>query len=121
MAMFNFGRKKKETTDAPCCACSDSHTAAANDCCPEAANGALCCIRVLGSGCKACHALLVNTEEALASMGLSVPVEYVTDMQRIAAYGVMSMPALAVNDRVVSAGRVLKPAEVERLLRELGV
>ena len=49
-------------------------------------------------------------------MGLSVDVEYITDMQKIMEYGVMRMPALVVNDKVVSQGKGLKPAEVEKLL-----
>ncbi|MCI9125561.1 MAG: thioredoxin family protein [Eubacterium sp.] len=68
----------------------------------------MCCIKVLGSGCKSCHALLESTKEAVKAMGLSVEVEYVTDMQKIMEYGVMSMPALVVNEKVVSMGKVLK-------------
>ena len=49
-------------------------------------------------------------------MGLSVDVEYITDMQKIMEYGVMRMPALVVNDKVVSQGKVLKPADVKKLL-----
>ena len=52
-------------------------------------------------------------------MGLSVKVEYITDMQKVMEYGVMSMPAIVVNDRVVSMGKVLKAAEVEHLLRQI--
>jgi len=48
---------------------------------------------------------------------LAVEVEYVTDMEKVMAYGAMSMPALVVNEKVVSVGRVLKPAEVEKLLK----
>ena len=47
-------------------------------------------------------------------------MEYVTDMEKIMEYGVMSMPAVVVNDKVVSMGKVLKAAEVEALLRKLG-
>ena len=53
-------------------------------------------------------------------MGLSAPVEYITDMEKVMAYGVMRMPAIVVNEQVVSMGRVLKAAEVEKLLRRLG-
>ena len=49
-------------------------------------------------------------------MGLGIEVEYITDMQKIMEYGVMSMPALVVNDKVVSIGKVLKAAEIEKLL-----
>lgn len=53
-------------------------------------------------------------------MGLSVEVEYITDMQKVMEYGVMSMPALVVNEKVVSMGKVLKVADVEKRLHKLG-
>ena len=43
------------------------------------------------------------------------------DVYKRQEYGVMSMPALVVNDRVVSAGKVLKPADVESLLHHAGL
>lgn len=123
MALFNFG-KKKEETKAPACACScgcatSEATEVVNTCCGEAVNG-ICCIKVLGSGCKSCHALLEASKEAVKNMGLSVEVEYVTDMEKIMEYGVMSVPALVVNEKVVSMGKVLKAADVEKLLHKLG-
>ena len=54
-------------------------------------------------------------------MGLSVKVEYITDMQKVMEYGVMSMPAIVVNEKVVSQGRVLKAVDVEKLLHKLGI
>ena len=123
MALFNFG-KKKEETKAPACACScgcatSEATEVVNTCCGEAVNG-ICCIKVLGSGCKSCHALLEASSEAVKNMGLNVEVEYVTDMEKIMAYGVMSVPALVVNENVVSMGKVLKAADIENLLHKLG-
>ena len=50
-------------------------------------------------------------------MGLKIEVEYITDMQKVMEYGVMSMPAVVVNEKVVSTGRILKVAEVEKLLK----
>jgi predicted DsbA family dithiol-disulfide isomerase len=64
--------------------------------------------------------LLENTKTALNNMGLSIQPEYVTDMKKIMAYGVMSMPALVVNEKVVSMGKVLKAADMEKLLHKLG-
>lgn len=123
MALFNFG-KKKEETKAPTCACScgcatSEATEVVNPCCGKAVNG-ICCIKVLGSGCKSCHALLEASKDAVKNMGLSIEVEYVTDMEKIMEYGVMSMPALVVNENVVSMGKVLKAADVENLLHKLG-
>ena len=48
-------------------------------------------------------------------------VEYITDMAKIMEYGVMSMPAIVVNEKVVSFGKVLKTTEVEKLLQKYGV
>lgn len=123
MALFNFG-KKKEETKAPGCACScgcvtGEATEVVNTCCSETVNG-ICCIKVLGSGCKNCHALLEASKEAVKNMGLSIEVEYVTDMEKIMEYGVMRMPALVVNKQVVSMGKVLKADDVEKLLHKLG-
>lgn len=125
MALFNLGKKKEESKK-PVCTCNggcstseDKVNVTENTCCDGAKDG-ICCIKVLGSGCKSCHALLENTKEAINSMGISMEVEYVTDMQKIMEYGVMSMPALVVNEKVVSAGKVLKSGDVEKLLHKLG-
>ena len=77
-------------------------------------------IKVLGSGCASCHALYENAKEAVQKMGLAVEVEYVTDLQKVMEYGVMSMPALVVNEKVAAMGKVLKPADVEKLLHKSG-
>jgi len=124
MALFNFGKKKEEEKKAPACACNcgcptSEVSEITNDCCSEAKNG-ICCIKVLGAGCKSCHEQYENAKEAVKTMGLSVEVEYITDMQKVMEYGVMSMPALVVNEKVVSMGKVLKVADVEKLLHKLG-
>lgn len=104
MALFNFGKKKEEEKKTPACACSCGCTASeaesiTNDCCPDLKEGEICCIKVLGAGCKSCHEQFEYTKQAVKDMGLSVEVEYITDMQKVMEYGVMSMPALVVNDR----------------------
>ena len=78
-------------------------------------------IKVLGSGCKNCQALLQNTRDAASAMDLPAKTEYITDMKEIAKYDVMSMPALVVNEQVVSMGKVLKPADVQKLLRKIAM
>lgn len=123
MSLFHFGKKKEEKNTSACactCGCQTSEAREiANDCCPEAKDG-ICCIKVLGAGCKSCHELYENAKEAVKAMGLSVEVEYITDMQKVMEYGVMSMPAVVVNEKVVSMGKVLKAADVEKLLRKSG-
>ncbi|VXD25464.1 conserved hypothetical protein [Planktothrix serta PCC 8927] len=73
-------------------------------------------IEVLGTGCKKCQQLEANTQEALASLNLNADVLHITDPIEIAKRGVMSTPALVVNGKVVSKGKVLTPAEIQPLL-----
>ena len=124
MALFNFGKKEGEEKKTPTCACNcgcptSEVSEITNDCCAEAKDG-ICCIKVLGAGCKSCHEQFEYTKQAVKDMGLSVEVEYITDMQKVMEYGVMSMPALVVNEKVVAMGKVLKAADVVALLHKLG-
>ena len=115
MGLFNFGNKKEEG----CCCGNSTVDAEKESCCWNDVGDSLVSIKVLGSGCKSCHELYENTKEAVKNAGLSVEVEYITDMKKIMEYGVMSMPALVVNEKVVSMGKVLKAADVEKLLQNL--
>lgn len=74
-------------------------------------------VKVLGAGCKNCHRQYENVKKALEVMSIPVEAEYITDMAKIAEYGVMSMPVIVVNEKVVSQGRVLKPSEVGKILQ----
>lgn len=73
-------------------------------------------IKILGSGCKKCNLLEASTIEALRELGMNDKVEHVTDFAEIATYGVMSTPALVINDKVVSYGKVLSKEEVLEIL-----
>lgn len=140
MALFNFGKKKEKTKESACgCGmqqevtessyCKKEEEVLENNCCQnmEEESESNCCesmgnvlksIKVLGSGCKSCHELFENCKNAVEKSGLSVEVEYVTDLKKIMEYGAMSMPALVVNEKVVTTGKVLKVKEVENLLRK---
>lgn len=136
MALFNFGKKKEEEKKVPTCCCggeetgveettscccgSDSEAEVVSSCCCGEPVDGICCIKVLGAGCKSCHEQYEHTKQAVKSMGLDLEVEYITDMEKVMTYGVMSMPALVVNEKVVSMGKVLKAADVEKLLHKLG-
>lgn len=74
-------------------------------------------IKILGSGCSKCKTLAENTQAALTSLGLEAEIIKVTDFAEIAAHGVMSTPALAIDDKVVSVGKVLLSSEIEALLQ----
>ncbi len=103
MSLFGF-EKKKEKEKIP------------SGCCGENVDG-ICCVKVLGAGCKSCHEQYEYAKSAVNELGLGVEVEYITDMEKVMSYGVMSMPAIVVNDKVVSMGRVLKEADVVKLLK----
>ena len=55
---------------------------------------------------------------AVSELQLHLEVEHITDFAEIASYGVMSIPALVFNGKVVSYGRVLSVEEVKRILEE---
>lgn len=73
-------------------------------------------IKILGTGCKKCITLTENTQAALANLGREAQVLKITDLAEIAAHGVMSTPALAIDDKVVSVGKVLSVEEIEKQL-----
>lgn len=76
-------------------------------------------IKILGSGCKNCKTLAENTKQALTEMGLQANIEKVTDLSAIAEYGVMSPPALVIDEKVVSSGKVLKPKEIVKIIENV--
>jgi len=73
-------------------------------------------IKVLGTGCKKCKTLEENVQKALLNSGKEASVEKVEDVQKIISYGVMSTPALVIDEKVVSKGKVLKPKDIEKLI-----
>lgn len=116
--MALFGNKNKEEKPSPCCCGNSEETA----CCgsqnaTEVSCGEINSIKVLGAGCKSCHEQYENVKKAVAELGIDVEVEYITDMEKVMTYGVMSMPAIVVNDKIASAGRVMKTSDVIKLLR----
>ena len=74
-------------------------------------------IKILGSGCPSCIRLEENAKEALEEMKIKADVEKVTDIAKIMEYGVMSTPALVIDEKVVSYGKMLSPEEIKKLLK----
>lgn len=115
MAIF-FKKNNKE--EEKCCCCG-------GNCDPQSMENAERLknegptIKILGSGCSKCKQLEANTKEALSKMNLDIDIEHVTDFAQIASYGVLTTPALVVNGKVVSYGKVLKPEEVIKTLEEV--
>lgn len=101
MALF----KNKKGEASPCCRAAEAAVSAGG-------------VKVLGGGCARCSALEDAVRDALEELGMDTSIDHVTDFAQIAAYGVMSTPALVVDGKVVSCGRVLKKDEAKALLEK---
>ena len=77
-------------------------------------------IKILGGGCGKCHTLENNTKLAVAELKVQADIVLVTDFAEIAKYGVMSTPALVINEKVMSYGKVLKPKDIASLIEKAG-
>lgn len=111
--MALFGKKKAQATENDQTGSNANATNMQNT---DAIQGAGASIKVLGSGCKKCNELEANAKAALVQLGMDTTIEHVTDFAQIAAYGVMSTPALMVDDKVVAYGKVLNTDEVKTIL-----
>jgi small redox-active disulfide protein 2 len=73
-------------------------------------------IEVLGTGCKKCKQLYQAVQDAVDIKGIDAELVKVEDMKDIIAYGVMSTPALVIDGKVVSSGKVLKAKKIAEML-----
>ena len=73
-------------------------------------------IKILGSGCANCKKLESVARDAASTSGVEAEFEKVTDMKAIMAYGILSTPALVINEKVVVIGRIPTKAEVQQWL-----
>ncbi len=111
--MSLFGKKKEEG-----CCCGGNCNAEAVKAAEESkTTGAS--VKILGSGCAKCNQLEANTLEALKQLNMNTKIDHVKDFGQIAAYGVMSTPALVVDGKVVSYGKVLKADEIAKILQKV--
>lgn len=117
MALFGWGKKKKEEKSSSCCRESGYDTESVSK--VVSVNKKVESVKVLGSGCAKCNQLEGNVKTALEQLGMNTTIDHVADFSQIAAYGVMSTPALVVDDNVVSYGKVLKVEEVIKILERV--
>lgn len=75
-------------------------------------------IIVLGACCKKSSQMFENTKMAVKEMNLDVEVENTGDLLQIAKYGVMQTPALVINDKVLSYGKLLSPDKIIELIKK---
>ncbi len=115
--MALFGKKNKiEKTTSCCCGGNCDNESMVN---AEKAKAEGASVKVLGSGCAKCNQLEAATKAALEQLGMDATIDHVTDFAKIAAYGVMTTPALVVDGKVVSYGKVLKTDEVVKILQKV--
>lgn len=107
-----FSKKKEEASS--CCggSCTPEAMVQAEE--AKAAVG----VKVLGGGCAKCNALEEAVRAALEELGMDTTIDHVRDFAQIAAYGVMTTPALVVDGKVVSYGKVLKKDEAKAILQK---
>ena len=74
-------------------------------------------IQILGAGCPKCKQLTANAEAAVTALGIEAQVEKVEKIPEILKFGVMITPALAVDGKVKSAGKVLSVEQIIELLK----
>lgn len=108
-----FAKKKKQ--ESSCCGGNLNAESMAT---AEKAKNEGASVKILGSGCKKCNELEANTKAALEKLGMDTTIDHVTEFSQIASYGVMSTPAVVVNGKVISYGKVLKTDELVKLLQK---
>lgn len=75
-------------------------------------------IKVLGTGCQKCRALYKLVEDVLSENNVNADLEKVEDVQKIVSYGVMSTPALVMNGKVKTVGKVPSKEQIKKYLDE---
>jgi small redox-active disulfide protein 2 len=69
-------------------------------------------IEILGTGCPKCEKLYENAQAAVDKAGGENEITKVTDLKEISGYGVMLTPALVIDGKVRSAGKIPSVDEI---------
>ncbi len=75
-------------------------------------------IKILGMGCPSCKQLEKNTIEALRQLNIKAEVIKITEISEIINYGIISTPALVINEKVASYGVIPSVEDIKKLLKE---
>ena len=75
-------------------------------------------IKVLGPGCPKCQQTEKVVKEAVSETGVAADVEKVTDLMKIAGYGVFGTPAVVVDGEVKSVGKIPSKEDVKSWLKK---
>lgn len=115
MSLFKKRNKNEKITSC----CCDGNCDAKSMAKAESAKTEGASVKVLGSGCAKCNQLEAATKAALEQLSMDTTIDHVTDFSQIATYGVMTTPALVIDGKVVSYGKVLKTEEVVKILQKV--
>jgi len=75
-------------------------------------------IKILGrEGCSNCSRMYKDTIDIAAENNLAADIQHVTDLEQVMKYGVMTLPGLVINEKVVSYGRILSKNDIKKLLK----
>ncbi len=75
-------------------------------------------IQVLGSGCPTCKKLFELAKKAVEELNLKTEVEYITDIQKIVAMGLMQSPVLAVNGKPALVGFTPDIEKIKKVIQD---
>lgn len=75
-------------------------------------------IQVYGTGCPKCVKLAENAALASKQLGVEAEIEKVSDINAITNAGVMMTPALGIDGKIVSTGKVLSAEEIGKFLKD---
>lgn len=119
MGLFGLGKKKDEADG--CCGKDEikSKCACGSECgISEIKNARFI---VLGACCQKSSDTFANVKQAVAEMGFDDEVLNIGDAVEIAKYGVMQTPALVINSKVMSYGKLIKIEEAKKLIEKAGL
>ena len=75
-------------------------------------------IKILGPGCPKCKQAEDLVKAVVAETGVDAKVEKVSDIMKIAGYGVFGTPAVVVDGEVKSVGKIPTKEEIKTWIRK---
>ncbi len=75
-------------------------------------------IEIIDTGCQTCSGLEDNVREALEKTGTKAEVILVNDFDKIIEKGILSTPAIIINDEIKTSGQIISVEQIKGLLNE---
>ncbi|MGB9696532.1 MAG: thioredoxin family protein [Ignavibacteria bacterium] len=75
-------------------------------------------IKILGIGCPRCRKLEQQVKEIVLQNNIPAEIEKVSNIQDMMRYGIMSTPALVINEKLKSSGITLKDKQILNWIKE---